>query len=250
MSGRKRTGFTLPEALVAGAMFLCIAAAFFFTWNGSRREEELASLHLSMLESAALAMQQLRTDLREMVVICTAAVDGTSLRVTPSGDALMLRQELLGDQPTSPCAVVQYTTIPAATRSGQPRFHLQRTRRTSDGSNLPGGASPRDVKVFRTFTLKGVSFNYLHTQQGSDPTQGDAHLIHATFQVVSDTGRASAADPFGEKSMLLTQVLRFLKPPHPDAFAQIINVPGLEVPPQDVVSDAITELPPLPAIEE
>lgn len=248
MLKHKRSGFTLPEALVAGGMFLCIAAAFFFTWSGSRKEEELAALHLSMLESAALAMQQLRTDMREMVVVATSpTVEGTSLRV--SQGALMLRGESLGDQPTDPCMLIEYTTVPAPSKSGAARFHLQRTRRVSDGSPLPGAAGPREVKVFRTFTLAEVGFNYL-PQQGSDRAVGDDHVLHISFKVVSDSGRAGSDDVNGEKSMLLTQVLRFLKAPSPRDFAQPINIPGLEVAANDIVSEALAPLPPLPAIEE
>ena len=250
MSTRTRAGFTLPEALVAGGMFLCIAAAFLFTWSGTRREEELASLHLSMLESAAVAMQQLRTDLREMVVISTAPeVEGTSLRVSQRGDALLLRQGLLGNDASSAFQVVAYDLVPAPTRSGAPRFHLRRTLRSSDGSPLPG-PSARDVKVFRTFTLAEASFNYLPPRPGTDRAQGDDHVIHVTFRVVSEGGRAGAADLGGEKTMLLTQVLRFLKPPHPRDFALPLTAAGLEAPPVDVLSTAIAPPALLPALEE
>lgn len=225
---RQRGGFTLPEALVAGAMFLCIAGAFHFTWAGARREEDLASQHLSMLESAAVAMQALRTDLREMVVISTApAVEGTSLRVSRSGDALLLRHGALGAEPDSPYLVAQYDLTPAASRSAAPRYHLRRTLRASNGSGS------RDVRVFRSFQLAEVSFNYL--------AQGDDHVIHVTFRVAADAG---------DKTMLLTQVLRFLKPPHPRTFALPLVTAGLEAPPQDVLSSALDPLPPLPAIEE
>ena len=47
-------------------LFLTLVAACAFAWSGARKEEELASVHVSMLEGAALSMQQLRTDLREM----------------------------------------------------------------------------------------------------------------------------------------------------------------------------------------
>ena len=254
MHTRKRAGFTLPEALVAGAMFLCIAAAFFFTWSGSRREEELAALHLSMLESAAVAMQQLRTDLREMVVLSTMpTVEGASLRVSPDGSALMLRQGALGDQIASPFMLVEYTLAQTPSHSGAIRYHLVRTRRTSNGSALPGEPGRRESRErteFRTFTLAGASFNYLPPRPGTDPRHGDDHVIHVTFQVVSETGQANGPDNFSEKTMLLTQVMRFLKPPHPRTFAQPLNVPGLEEPPQDVTSESLAELSPLPAFEE
>lgn len=243
MMRRTRSGFTLPEALIAGALFLVIAGAFWFTWAGARREEEMASVHLSMLESAAVAMQALRTDLREMVVVSTVpTVDGTSLRVSASGEALMLRHGALGQDPASPCLVVQYDLVPAASKSKDPRFHLRRTLRTSDGSGLPGGAGAREERVFKTFQLEAVSFNYLPPRAGTDAAQGDDHVIHVTFKIVPEVG--------DDRSMLLTQVLRFLKPPHPRTFAQPLVTAGLETPPQDVLSAALEPLPALPAIEE
>lgn len=225
---RRRGGFTLPEALFAGAMFLCIAGAFYFTWAGARREEDIAGQHLSMLESAAVAMQSMRTDLREMVVISTVPeVEGTSLRVSRSGDAILLRHGALGAEPDSPYLVTQYDLTPAASRAPEPRYHLRRTRRASDGKGS------RDVRVFRSFQLADVSFNYL--------AQGDDHVVHVTFRVAADGG---------DQTMLLTQVLRFLKPPHPRTFALPLVTAGLETPPRDVLSSALDPLPPMPAIEE
>lgn len=249
MSRRTRAGFTLPEALVAGAMFLAIAAAFFFTWSGARREEELASLHLSLLENASLALGQLRADLREMVVLSYAPVEGTSLKVSTDGSAIMLRQGGITPDPAGPCVIVEYRLAEAASVAGLPRYHLVRTRRTSNGAVLPFHGGRRESTEYKTFLLAGAQFDYLPPRLKPGDPHGDDHVVHVAFKVVSDAGRADG-DAMGEKTMLLTQVMRFLKPPNPREFAYVLNVPGLETPPVDVLSGALAPVTPLPPFEE
>ena len=248
-AARQRAAFTLPEALVAGALFLVIAASFFFAWSGSRREEELASLHLSMLENASLAMMQLRNDLREMVVLSYTAVEGISLKTAQSPSGIMLRQGGLTRQTGGAFMLVEYRLVDAPSKSGAPRFHLQRTRRTSDGSPLPFGGKTRDTTVFTQFTLADAYFAYLPPRLKPNDPHGDDHVVHVSFTVVSDTGRAGS-DTYGEKSMLLTQVMRFLKPPDPRNFGMVLEVPGLEQLPGDAVSSALGAPAPLPAFED
>jgi type II secretory pathway pseudopilin PulG len=251
MAGRRRAGFTLTEALVAGGIFLAIAAAFLFSWSGARREEELASLHLSLMEAASMAMQQVRTDLHGMLVFShIPAVEGSSFRISRDARSIRLRHSALSLDPAAPFAMIEYGLTPAPSRSGAPRYHLTRTLTTTDGSPLPRLGRPRDEKVFRTFSLADAAFNYLGPRLRPGDPSGDDHVLHVTFQLVSDGGRAGQDDAFAEKTMVLTQVMRFLKPPHPRAVAEPILVAGLEQPPQDVLSEAFVAVPALPAFQE
>jgi type II secretory pathway component PulJ len=264
-------GFTLVEALIGGALFLVVLGALLYTMSGSRRSSELASLYLTLMENVALAMHQLRSDMRQLSFVPNQAIIPYSLAITddpdPAARSLRLRRStpvsLNGGVPGSAFVYVEYRLVPADGRAN--RHHLSRTEWTASGARsglrpqtsrsaltggwgppaagLPGATRSRDTKVFRSFTLEDASFLY------KEDNAIDSRVLHVALRVVSDTGRVPDWGPFREKSMVVTNVLQVQRPEPafgwPSLFAEPVLLQA-ERPPCDVLAPAARDAAPVP----
>lgn len=225
-----RRGSTFIEVCVAGALLVLILTVLAYTASGARRGEALAALHLSLMESVAIAMHQLRSDMRQLSFVPDQPVLGFSIALGDENRAVTLRRSSpnVGDSPLGSSFVfVEYRLVPAARAD---RWHLQRTEYTASGANLPGKSSPRDVRLYRSFTLAGAHFSY------QEDDERDVRLLHTEFRVVSDAGPMGSWGPFREKELLLTNTLSVLRP-EPASWGEPVQVEA-ELPPGDVLAPA------------
>jgi len=254
MRHHRRSAFTFVEAMVGGSIFLVMITALIYTRMGARRTEQVSTLYINLMENVALAMHQLRIDLRQLAIVPGKPVVPYSILIQDDADAvrraLRVRRSwavmIAGGLVGSAFTHVDYQLIRSAPRSD--RYHLVRTERTASGENLPGRKAPSDKKVFRAFTIKNAFFNYLE-----DPKNIDVRVLHVVLEIASDSGDLPGWGPFREKTMVLSHVLHILRPeaPYSDPivdpvfprFAQPLSFPGssgpLENPPGNVLAPVI-----------
>lgn len=225
-----RRGSTFLEVCVAGGLLVLILGVLAFTASGARRGEALAALHLALLESVALAMHQLRSDLRQLSFVPEQPVLGSSIALGDGGRAVTLRRSspnVGGSALGSSFVFVKYELVPAARPD---RYHLKRTEYTASGANLPGKTRPREERLYRSFTLAAAGFLY------QEDDARDVRLLHAELRVVSDAGPMGAWGPFREKELILTNTLSVLRP-ESASWGERVQVDA-ELPPADVVAPA------------
>ena len=228
-----RNGLTFIELCVSACLLVVILGTLAYTASGARRGEALASLHLGLMENVALAMHQLRTDLRQISFVPGKPVLDYSIAIAPDFRAVKLRRSSTGVSVGplgSSFIIVEYRLVPSD-RPG--RFHLMRIESTASGVNLPGKSVPREERLFRSFSLLDASFLY---QEQDDK---DVRVLHVAFRVVTDSGPTESWGPFRDKELLLTNVLSVLRPEAPFAYptlwANAVQVPA-EIPPGDVLA--------------
>lgn len=229
---RSRRGATLVEVSIAGALLVMILGSLAFSMSGARRTESVAAAHLGLMESVALAMHQLRTDLRQLTFVPGQPVVPNSLRPGQSYNSIIMRRSsaaLVGDVLGSAIVLVEYRLVPVKGKAG--RFHLLRVERTASGKPLPGKSVPREERLFRSFELTGANFLYREDDAKDD------RLLHVAFQVA-----------FRDKELLFTNMLSVLRPEEPHARPRMQGDPAAdwasklavqaEMPGEDVVAPA------------
>lgn len=223
MNRTNRRGATLVEALIAGALLVVILGALAFATSGARRSESLAALHLGLMESVALAMHQLRTDLRQLAFVPGKPLATHSLRLGNDYQSLIMRRSSphgIGNSALgSSMVLVEYRLVPAKRAD---RFHLLRIERTASGANLPGKNVAREERLYRSFTLASAEFLYREDDVKDD------RVLHVAFRVVSDAGPMPGWGPFREKELLLTNVLSVLRPEQAYATPRFQDDPAAE----------------------
>lgn len=239
------------EALIGGAIFVVVLGALLYTMSGARRTSELASLYLTLMENVAVAMHQLRNDMRQLSYVPARPVIPYSLHIRddidPASRTLRLRRStpasLNGGVPGSSFVYVEYGLAVSDSRSD--RYHLARTEWTASGANLPGSTRSRETKLFRSFSLKDASFLY------KEDDAIDSRVLHVALQVVSDTGNVPDWGPFREKCMVVTNVLQVQRPEPafgwPSLFAEPVMLRA-ERPPCDVLAPGARDAAPLPEL--
>ena len=279
MRSTNTRGFTLPEALIGGALFITILAALLISMNGERRQSEMSGQYLSLMENVAVALQQLRTDLREIVLLPQRKVNPFSVRVSNDYRAVRFRHSprVTGKGSADAYVFVEYSLKPAPERPG--RYHLARIERASDGSFS-------EERVFRSFMLKDASFHPKERWRGKgEPGQGKAgggdraegrgegqgegrgegrggkrggfgghrpehHVLHIALELVADQGGGGGYKAFEEKSQVVTAVLQVKKPHSPWLFAEDFTGPDSETPPEDIRCQGLNTVEALPAFAE
>jgi type II secretory pathway component PulJ len=223
MNRTNRRGVTLVEAGIAGALLVIILGSLAFATSGARRTESLAALHLGLMESVALAMHQLRTDLRQLSFVPGKDVATYSLRVGRDYHSLIMRRSspyAVGNSALgSSMVLVEYRLVPAARAD---RFHLLRIEKTASGANLPGKSVPREERLYRSFMLASADFLYREDDAKDD------RVLHVAFRVVSDSGPMPGWGPFREKELMLTNVLSVLRPEQAYAAPRFQDDPAAE----------------------
>jgi hypothetical protein len=235
MRRTNRKAFTLVEAAIAGALMVSLLSALAVAASGARRGESLASLHLGLMESVALAMHQLRTDLRQVSFVAGKPVAGTSIAISRDYKAIALRRSshaVIGGAAAGSFFIrVEYRLIPSDHRAD--RYHIVRIESTSSGAPLPGKRTSREERIFRSFTVSDASFLY------KEDDAKDIRTLHVGLRVTSDGGTLPGWGPFREKELVLTNVLSVLRPEAPFAYptmwAQPVTVQA-EKPPGDVLA--------------
>jgi hypothetical protein len=230
-----RRGVTLVEVCVAGSLLVVVLGSLMYAWSGARRTEALAATHLGLMENVALAMHQLRLDLRQLSFVPGKPVDGYSIRPGIDDQSVMMRRSspvmIGGTQPGSSFVLVEYRLVPSDKTPD--RYHLVRIESTASGSPLPGKVAPSEVRTFRSFTVSDVRFRL------KPESRTEAALLHVSFDVVSDSGAVSDRGPSREQTLHLSNVLAVLRPAapfeFPSMFAQPVMVPA-EHPPDDVLA--------------
>lgn len=229
---RCRRGATLVEACIAGALLVLILGAIAFTISGARRVENVAAAHLGLMESVALAMHQLRTDLRQLSFVPAQPVVPNSMRTGGDYRSVILRRSsaaLVGDVLGSAIVLVEYRLVPVAGKAD--RFHLLRVERTASGKPLPGKTVSREERLFRSFELTGATFLY------KEDDVKDDRILHVALQVA-----------FRDKEHVFTNMLAILRPEEPHAKPRMPGDPAAdwaakltvqaEMPGDDVVAPA------------
>jgi hypothetical protein len=230
-----RRGVTFIEVCVAGALFVMLFGSLIYATGGARRAEALAALHLGLMESVALAMHQLRSDLRQLSFVPGKPVTGYSVRPGNDYHSVVMRRscpQAIGDaKPGSSFVLVDYRLVPSDKRPD--RFHLVRTESTASGLPLPGKKESSAQRIYRSFTLSNVDFLL------KPETKTEVALLHVTFNVVSDAGPMPNWGPFREQELRLSNVLSVLRPTAPLEFPSMFASPVMvqaERPPEDVLA--------------
>lgn len=219
MSRSERRGFTLVEAVVGLAIFITVLAAVIFTFTGARREEKMAALQLTVMENAAMAIHQVRTDLRQAVFVPGQPVNTHSFKTSADGTVLLLRRSVqaegLADYSGSLFILVEYRMIPTGIEPGT--FFLQRTEQ-SMGGNIPGKNGPRDVHVFRNFMVASANFYYLGMEEMKsqrDPVSRATEMLFVGLDVISDSGEEGQVQAFQRKHQAVTSFILITPPELP-----------------------------------
>src|SRR5205823_2618755 len=120
------------EVLVALALFVVVAGAVTFAMMGARGEEKMANLYLTVMENAAMAIHEVRTDLRQAALVPGKPVNTHSFRVSQDGTILLIRRcaDVTGPEEYAGAwfLLVEYRLVPTGLEPGT--FFLQRTEAT------------------------------------------------------------------------------------------------------------------------
>lgn len=217
-------GFTLLEAVVGFAIFAIVLSAMLFTFTGARREEKMAGLQLTVMDNAAMAIHQVRTDLRQAVFVPGQPVNTHSFKTSADGTILLLRRsaqaEGLADYSGSLFILVEYRMIPTGLEPGT--FFLQRTE-SSMGGNIPGKQVARDVHVFKSFMVASANFYYLGVDEMKsqrDPVSRATEMLFVGLDVISDSGEEGQIQAFQRKHQAVTSFILIQPPEAPFDLSQ------------------------------
>ena len=229
--------FTLLETLIGGALFGMILGALLYLSTGSRKLEEAARLQVSLTQNISQALHTLHTDLRQLSIVPDHPIEGFSFRTSSDYHAILLRRSVPDEGTTAPTGsaftFVMYHLVPSG--QGDDRFHLARIEWMASSRNFPGETVSRKEKIFRSFSLRWNGTTFLHRQDVGTPPR---EVLHVALDVVSDSMEARADGPFGDKSLVVTMVVRLIQPEAPYLWPDPFAVEALmaPLPPGDVLA--------------